>query len=323
MIERVWSEAEEGCVRAGVINCSSNYNLGTEKLAIWLRRSGHRVLKATLGFSDWGDVDRAYFGALYTWDIPALARAAAEASQFVEVEIGGPAAMLMAGYIERETGLIPITGLDPRFDRMPGRYHATYTSRGCTLRCPFCSVPTIEGDLREIPDFIPAPSVLDNNFLACSRSHIERAVDRLSAFRLVDFLHGLDTRLLQPWHAELLARRLRMPCWRVTFDYLKNEPILRRVIRLLADCGVGAEKVVVYLLCGYDDTKADAYERREIVLSLGAHPYAMRHQPLDALTKDGFAPRGWTLDELSEFWDLCNIPTTAWILESMASVAKG
>jgi hypothetical protein len=310
-------------MRAAVINCSSDYNLGTEKLAHWLRASGYEVIKAKPGFSSWEGVDKAFFGALYTWDIPELVRAASGASKFSEIEIGGPAAALMAAYIRAHLGIDPTLGLDPRFDQMPGRYRATYTSRGCTLRCPWCSVPLVEGALRELPDFVPAPSVLDNNFLACSRAHVTKTVERLASQPYVDFLHGLDARLLEPWHVELLLSRLRMPCWRFTFDSLKHESRLRGIIDMLADYGVRAdESVVVYCLYGYDDTPVDAYRRRDVVLSLGAHPYAMRHQPLDALSKDGFAPEGWSPRELREFWNLCNIPTSAWILKAMARVAK-
>jgi hypothetical protein len=174
-----------------------------------------------------------------------------------------------------------------------------------------------------LSEFIPAPSVLDNNFLACSRAHIEEAVERLAAMPVVDFLHGLDARLLRPWHIELFRGRLNMPCWRFTFDSLRHESTMREVINMLASFGIEAEdSVVIYCLCGYDDSRDDAYSRRDVVLSLGAHPYAMRHQPLDALRKNAFVPDGWTAAELKEFRDICNIPTTAWILRALARAAR-
>lgn len=46
---------------------------------------------------------------------------------------------------------------------------ATFTSRGCVNNCQFCAVPKLEGDLKEIPDFRPAPVICDNNFGATSK----------------------------------------------------------------------------------------------------------------------------------------------------------
>ncbi|KKK89717.1 hypothetical protein LCGC14_2730320, partial [marine sediment metagenome] len=43
---------------------------------------------------------------------------------------------------------------------------ATFTTRGCPNKCGFCAVPLLEGDLREVVDFRPAPIICDNNLLA-------------------------------------------------------------------------------------------------------------------------------------------------------------
>jgi hypothetical protein len=135
---------------------------------------------------------------------------------------------------------------------------------------------------------------------------------------MVDFLHGLDARLLKAWHVELFSEKLKMPVWRFTFDSLKHETDLKSTLELLREYGINPqEKVIIYCLYGFDDTPRDAYERAELITSLGAHPYAMRFQPLDALAKDRHIPRGWTAKIMHEFWDFCNTPTLAWLYEQI------
>ncbi len=313
-------------MKALVINCSEDYNLATAKIAVWLRQQGHEVDRfVSKGFcvdnlksiTD-HKYDAVYLSALYTWDLPVLVEAAHEVKQCTKVEIGGPAASIMPDYIFEQTGIKPTIGLDDRFDAVPARYLSTYTSRGCIRNCPFCSIPIIEGGLRENADFVPASYVLDANFLACSKSHIENACEKLSELKFVDLLHGLDARLLESWHVELFLKRLRMPVWRFTFDSLKHETELKDMLRLLKDYGIRPEeKVIIYCLYGFDDTPSDAYERAEMIMSLCAHAYAMRFQPLDALTKDQHVPDRWDAKTMLEFWDFCNKPTLAWLNQQL------
>jgi hypothetical protein len=273
-------------MKALVINCSKDYNLGAEKIAAWLRRNGYEVTKSKLGNKEIVGYDKVFLSTLYTWDLPILVQEAQKAIKPIEVEIGGPAASIMPDYIFAETGIKPAIGLDDRFESEPARYLSTYTSRGCIRNCEFCSVPIVEGGLREIPNFMPTSYILDPNFLACAKSHIENACEKLSALPFVDFLHGLDARLLEPWQVELFLKKLKMPVWRFTFD----------------SC-----------LYGFKDTPKDAEERAKQVINLGAHPYAMRFQPLNALSKDNYIPDGWDVNSLIKFGEFCNKPTLAWV----------
>ncbi|MEO0114338.1 MAG: hypothetical protein ABIK93_02555, partial [candidate division WOR-3 bacterium] len=168
-------------MKALVINCSDDYNLATEKIANWLKRKGYEVQKSKPGNDKLIGYDRIYLSAIYTWDLPILVQEAKRAVNFTKVEIGGPAVSVMADYIFAETGIKPKIGLDNRFDLEPGQYLSSYTSRGCIRNCEFCSVPIIEGGLREISDFISAPYILDANFLACSKKHIENACEKLAS----------------------------------------------------------------------------------------------------------------------------------------------
>jgi hypothetical protein len=312
-----------GGAKALVVNCSDDYNLASEKIANWLKRNGHEVVKEKGNIKNIGEFDVIYLSALYTWDLPHLIKLARQASPESKIEIGGPAASTMVDYVFAETGVKPKFGLDERFDLEPGRYLSTYTSRGCIRNCEFCSVPLVEGKLREVPGFHPAPVVLDPNFLACSKKHIENACEKLSRLPSIDFLHGLDARLLKSWHIELLLKKLNIACWRFTFDSLKNESALNNTLEMLKDYGVHAEeKIIVYCIYGYKDKPKDIYERIRLVANLKAHPYGMRFQPLDALKKDAYIAQGWDEKSFSEFYRFCNLPTLRWLSQLLKRKRK-
>jgi len=312
-----------GGVKALVINCSSDYNIAVEKIANWLKSNGHQVVKAQPGNKNFKEFDTVYLSALYTWELPILIQEAKRASLYTKVEIGGPAASVMSSYILNQTGITPKVGLDNRFETESGKYYLTYTSRGCIRNCQFCSVPSVEGKLRENPDFIPASVVLDANFLACSKKHIENACEKLSQLPYIDFLHGLDARLLQPWHVKLILNSLNLVCWRFTFDSLKNESALINALSMLKDYGIGTDNIIIYCIYNFNETPEDAYERAHLIMKQKAHPYAMRFQPLDVLQKDSFIAKPWTVKTLNEFKHFCNIPTLKWLNNQLKNKRLG
>ena len=310
-------------MKALVVNYSTDYNLGVEKICNWLKSNGHQVVKAQPGSKNFKEFDIIYLSALYTWELPILIEQAKQASLHTQVEIGGPAASVMTNYILNQTGIKPQFGLDKRFDLQDGKYHSTYTSRGCIRNCEFCSVPLVEGKLREISDFIPAPIVLDPNFLACSKNHIEKVCEKLARLPYVDFLHGLDARLLEPWHIELFLKQLNILCWRFTLDSVKNESTLKNILVMLKNYGIKPqEKVIVYCIYGFSDTPTDAWERARLIMTQLAHPYAMRYQPLDTQKKDSYISKNWDNKKLVEFNRLCNIPTIQWLNNLLRSARK-
>ena len=150
-----------------LVNCSSRYNLGLAKAEAYHRARGDEVT--------WADrvdllaigADVVYLSALFTWDLPALVENARRACDMgLQVEVGGPAVTVMAGWVEEKTGLLVHRGLRPEWEGVPGSYRATFTTRGCIRHCPFCAVPRLEPEFQVIEDFTPAPLVLDNNILA-------------------------------------------------------------------------------------------------------------------------------------------------------------
>lgn len=77
------------------------------------------------------------------------------------------------------------------------------TSRGCPKKCEWCFVPDREGRIRELK-IKEGYIVIDNNLLACSRSHLMGVFLMLSKQKkAAQFKGGLDTTLFQPWHKSL------------------------------------------------------------------------------------------------------------------------
>ena len=185
-----------------------HYNLGLEKARRWLERQGHEVVYAPFSMEARA-FDAVWFSVIFSWHLPRVFEHAALAHAWGKsVEIGGPATAVNAGQIEKTTGVKPFTGVDHRFETEPGEYLATFTHRGCVRNCTWCIVPKTEGDVQEIPDFIPAKMVHDNNFPATSEAHQVRAIERLSkAVPRVDFDQAFDARLLTSGTSTSTRRR--------------------------------------------------------------------------------------------------------------------
>jgi len=234
----------------------------------------------------------------FTWNLPdAHQRARLLAAQGCTVLVGGPAVNLMPAY------LVDVAQVGRQWPGAVQRHNpdATFTSRGCVRRCSFCAVPRAEGQFRELDDWPVAPIVCDNNFLASSRAHFDRAIDRLKPIRKrgIDFNQGLDARLMTPYHAHRLAE---LHCLaRLAFDHVSLEAKFLQAYQCLRDAGFPKSRIRCYVLIGYDDTPDDALYRLRLVHQLGIKPFPGRYQPLDALHKDAYIAPGWTDQELRRY----------------------
>jgi len=245
---------------------------------------------------DWVKGSNAYISVAFTWDLPkAYQRAVWLREMGYTVYAGGPAVRLMPQYL---SGVARCNDLE--VDAL-SRHNpdATFTSRGCIRRCPFCAVPRIEGELRELGAWPVRPIVCDNNLLACSRAHFDDVIDKLKPLSGVDFNQGLDARLLTAHHADRLAE---LDCTvRLAFDHISCESAFMRAYELLRKADIPKRWIRVYVLFGFDDTPEDALYRLETVKALGIRPNPMRYQPLDALTRNSYVAPGWTERELRRF----------------------
>lgn len=233
-----------------------------------------------------------YLSVPFTWLLPKALEIAK--SHKGKVFAGGPAVKLMPDYlanvakcnIELPGSLNPLEWHNPL---------ATFTTRGCVNACGFCAVPKIEGEFVELKDFPVKPVVCDNNFLASSKAHFDRVIDRLKCLPYVDFNQGLDARLFTAYHAGRLAE-LKKVCIRFAFDDVNLEGVVADAFALAKQHG--HKDFGCYVLIGFDDTPDEALYKLEKVRSWGILPNPMRYQPLDAIEKNSYVAPGWTEYEL-------------------------
>ena len=293
-------------MHACLVNVSSpRYNLGLAKYRAYLVERGWQVEVAAepprplfaAGY------DLVAFSAIFSWDVPALIAGVRQIAARAPVEIGGPGTFVLALHIERETGVTPARGLDPRFERarpLPGEsYEQTFSSRGCPAGCGFCIVPRLEGrQVVAYPDFAPAPEVLDNNVLAAPVAHQERVVERLLAqgYKQVDFKSGFEAARLDQAAFERF-NRLPLKPWRLAFDETRDAPAVERAMRLLRENGIRGRRLGVYVLFGNEPPGA-CHERAQKVIAWGGEPFVQPLMALDALEKRPVARHGWTRQDL-------------------------
>ena len=245
----------------------------------------------------WADADKAFVSIPFTWNLPAAySQCVWLKNEGYEVHAGGPAVSLMPDYLK---GVAIIGG---EIDALPHHNdQATFTSRGCIRNCPFCAVPKIEGELRELDNWDPKPIICDNNLLACSRKHFDRVIDRLKSIKGVDFNQGLDARLLSDHHIDRL-KELTLPLIRFAWDDIASEAVVLDAINRVIKAGFSKERIRVYVLFGFNDAPDDALYRFEALKKMGLRKNnPQRYQPLDALKKNNYVAPNWTHRELQRF----------------------
>lgn len=242
------------------------------------------------------DGDALRLSLVFTWDLPwALMECHAGRMLGYPVVCGGPAVRL-------QPNVLPAENVDLSDDGDWLSLHnpdATRTSQGCPRSCSFCAVPRLH-DLKEFPDFRPAPIVCDDNFLAFPRSHIERSVARLQDVKGVDFNQGLDARIFRQWHLDLL-QTLDMAVYRFAWDSEGQEESVRRAVQLCLDGGVNCRKIRVYVLLNHGESPENARYRCEVLKDMGVWVNPQRYQPLDRLSKNSYTAPEWEEQELRRF----------------------
>jgi hypothetical protein len=191
-----------------------------------------------------------------------------------------------------------------------------FTSRGCIRNCPFCVVPRLEGKIKSVaPDvqnyIYPGHKKVilwDNNFL--SSPDWKKAIKNLGEIGLkIDFNQGLDARLIDDEKARLLAD-LKMPIFRLAYDYISEKSALINAVNLLAEYGVRKRNILVYTLYNFYDPNQPNNDRPESflvkirdILDLGCVAYPMRFEPITSLRKNQYISPLWTSEQLEVIAD--------------------
>jgi len=232
-----------------------------------------------------------YLSIPFSWLLPEAEKIAK--SHKGQVKVGGPAVIMNRSKIDWAE-IQEMCDYDVLAMHNP---LATFTTRGCIRKCPFCAVSKLEGDFKELKNWKPNPVICDNNFLASSMSHFNRVIDTLRRFPYVDFNQGLDARIFKPYHAFNFAK-LQGVKVRFALDHINNLSAISDAISLARKEGL--RDFGVYVLIGFNDTPEDALERLEFIRSLNIWPNPMRYQPLDCEQKNSFIGDNWTEEELKK-----------------------
>lgn len=208
----------------------------------------------------------------FSWDETTCKRLVEEwRTYFKTVKIGGPAYGSFCG------------------DFVPGMYVKqgyVITSRGCINKCKFCCVPEREGSIRELP-ITDGWRVMDSNFLACSRNHIERVFEMLRRQpHPARFQGSIEAGLVDDFFCELL-RTIKVGVIYVSFDKISGQKIFAKAADMLRDYGISRAARKSLCLVGYgDDTPVLAEERLRWVFSMGMTPLASYYRPLTLKAKE-------------------------------------
>jgi hypothetical protein len=208
-------------------------------------------------------VDEVHISVTFSWDMPKAEWLALQWSHVAPVKIGGPALNEPAG------------------DFVPGRYLKdgyVITSRGCPNKCWFCRVWKAEGGIREL-EIKKGCNILDDNLLACSRSHIIKVFGMLSEQKKlrqkIEFTGGLEAKRLDDWIVNLLSF-LKPSQMFFAYDTPDDLEPLKISSEKLHEAGFNRQQMRCYVLIGFpDDTLSEAHDRLITTTKLGFMPMAM------------------------------------------------
>lgn len=172
-----------------------------------------------------------------------------------------------------------------------------FSQRGCRLKCGFCKVPEMEGEVRDTATIRqiwrgePWPReiiLLDNDFFGSPtwRDKIKEVRD--GRFKL-SISQGINARMLSYEGAAALASidyrndAMDRKCIHTAWDNIGDEGPLFRGLRALVKHGVRPDHITVYMLIGWDNaTKGPRYElsdedfdRHRLLREFGCRPYPM------------------------------------------------
>lgn len=285
-----------------IVNCSArHYNLGARKLFEWRRAQGVEVFycDGDPGLFG-GSPSKVWLSVIFSWHAPLAAELALRYKGNADVEAGGPGLFALKSWWKEQTGLDCKTGLDPRFERHPGKFTMTFASRGCPVGCYFCIVPKLEGKTFTLDrDFYPAPILCDNNLSALPVDFQEHVLRRCleSGTKLADCNSGFEPMTFDAGTYSRWKVQLKGP-WRFAFDVTPEAPQVRRMMELLRE--EKAYKKQVYVLIGNEPVMA-CLQRASAVITWGGEPYCQLMMPLNALSRDDITVRyDWTAQKLRD-----------------------
>lgn len=308
--------------------------LALAKISTYYKDRGYEVryVKGSISFLNY-EPTIIFITSLFTWDWKEVRQSVYEASRKypnVPVYLGGICASLRPEWFEGIGDNVGVhKGLKPEWDELRPDfelfgvdYVVGYTTRGCVNKCPFCMVPKLEPEYKEIKDwdkFIKATLrgkgynkiyLWDNNFLASSFDHITSVIDKLKSYRLpFDFNQGLDAQLFTEKIAEQFGRvhSLCHPL-RFAYDNMRVDSCIQDAIKRAFKHKLN--DISIYMLYNFLEKPAEIYNRMHKLAELDhsnrIYIFPMKYQDLNAKEKSEYIGKFWTEELLSGFRNLQN-----------------
>lgn len=249
------------------------------------------------GIAEWVDHNTAFISVAFSWRVhDAYSRAVWRKAEGYKVRVGGPG-LFMSKQKYIFEGLAQLGGqVDAVIHHNP---NATFASRGCPVGCSFCIVPLMEGrKFTLLPEFTPRPILCDNNVSALPDDYQEFIIEKYikSGVTLLDINSGFEPHSF----SDLTYKRwkpINKGAWRFAFDEMKEENVVKRMIKILADEPSGKKRV--YVLIGNEPFE-QCFERVTKIIEWGCEPHVQPMIPLNALTKSPLVQFDWTEQRLKD-----------------------
>jgi hypothetical protein len=275
-------------VRIGLIDVDSKIpNLALMKLSAWHKAQGDEVKLYDPLFDR---PDRVYASKVFSFTFDF-----AYWPEDVEIIKGG------TGYDLSTTLPDEVEAMYPDYGLFECDYAMGFVTRGCIRRCQFCLVPNKEGSIRqvaEISDFWRGQKrlmLLDNNLTAMSDVFMGTC-RFLSEHRIeTDFSQGLDIRLIDDEKAQALSSVRLWKRIHFAWDNLRDEAAVRKGIETLTRY-LHPDKLMFYVLVGYNTTFDEDMHRVQTLIGYGANPFVMVYR-----AQDGSVPSDRRLKHLARW----------------------
>lgn len=145
-----------------------------------------------------------------------------------------------------------------------------FTTRGCNNNCPWCIVPKLEGQLRELP-ICQGNIIQDNNFLQANKSHKNKVYDMLKTQKGICFKGGLEADLLDDDFVNNITRLRIKELW-LACDTDSHIATFQKACDKLRRAGFNRNKISCYVLSEGKDMEKDE-ARTRAVYEAGAMPF--------------------------------------------------
>jgi hypothetical protein len=253
--------------KIGLIDVDSH---GFPNLAIMKISAFHKSKGDIVRWAGFEDNDTTYISKIFTFS----EEPSSTFGKWGNVIKGG------TGYDVKKTLPEEIESCDPDYSIYKYPFSIQFFSRGCIRHCPFCLVNEKEGNIKAVDPMKLNPKgkwleVLDNNFFA--NPEWKTAINYLINVNQPINLHGVDIRIMNEeqafWLNKLKLKGQIHIAWDLPKIDLKQK--LNEVVKY-----INPNKLMCYVLIGYNSTIEQDMYRIEILRELRIDPFIMPYRSL-------------------------------------------